>query len=155
MQNNISDSLGKVEQHENVGVCVDNSKVKNYMDYRVITATTSDQYRYIQAHTTVNEHGLLVTSDGYVGVAMGSIYGEIGSKYIVTTDTTQFKVVKVDEKSDEHTINGCYHSWNNSIIEFVIDTNLTQKSYSFGMQMGDFDYEEQFTGMIIKIEKEK
>ncbi|MEG2489416.1 hypothetical protein [Anaerorhabdus sp.] len=122
------------------------------MDYRMVTDTTSPQYALIQ---TLNNRGdgILVDSDNHVAVALGSYYGAIGSKYLITFDNgNQVKIIKADEKSDKDVINGCYHASNNSIMEFVVDTN-TMDPFIKDV-MGDFNYHQDFKGTITKIEKE-
>jgi len=147
-------SLAPSDEVVGIEVCA-YSPNKPYMDYRMITDTSSTQYQYIQAHMTVLESGLLISEDNYIGVALGSVYGEIGSKYTVTTDTGNvFKVVKIDEKSDLHTTAGCYDS-SGAILEMVIDIDKASIYHNEGIVMGDFNYVEQFNGTIIKIEIEK
>ena len=68
---------------ESVGVC-STSSTKTYEDYRMITATDSKQYKYIHNEMTVDETtGFLYDEDGFIGVAMGYQFGEIGSRYYI------------------------------------------------------------------------
>ena len=144
-------SLAPVEEFEEVEVCAYSPK-KLWMDYRMITDESSSQYWYIQEHMSVQDNGLLLSADGYIGVALGSVYGEIGNKYTVTTNTGNiFKIVKIDEKADRHTTNGCYDS-SGSMLEMVVDTNLMDENAKFH---GDYDVVSEFNGTIIKILKEK
>lgn len=125
---------------------------KPYMDYRMITDTSSIQYQYIQTHMSVSEKGLLISEDDYIGVALGSVYGAIGTKYTVTTDTgNTFKIVKIDEKSDQHTTNGCYDQ-SGAIIEMVVDTDLMDSNVKYH---GDYNVVSEFEGVIIKITQEE
>lgn len=118
----------------------------------MINDTSSTQYQYIQAHMSVLENGLLISEDDYIGVALGSIYGEIGSKYTITTDTgNTFKVVKIDEKSDQHTTDGCFDK-SGAIIEFVVNVDLMDSNAKFH---GSYNVVSEFEGTIVKIEKEK
>jgi hypothetical protein len=136
-----------------------NSQSKTYMSYQAITNTRSSQYKYIKANMTVNEKGLLVDKDGYIGVALGSYFGDIGRRYTITLDTgIILKVVKVEAKADNHTVNGCYQKWDKSVIEFVIDTKKAGNYYGRGsngyIANGNFNNIKEFKGKIIKIEEE-
>ena len=138
---------------ENVQVC-STSSVKSYMEYSKITNKSSKQWKYINASGKIKiENGYLMEGE-YIGVALGSYFGEIGTKYIFTLDTgKQIKVVKVEEKSDNDTINGCYQKYDKSVIEFVIDTHAFAKSKNGYVNNGNFNNLEQFKGNITKIER--
>ena len=139
-------------RYSEVGVCMIGSFKKTFMDYRAISPY-STQMAIINSSTVVNSDGLLTTNDGFIAVALGSTYGSLGSKYRITTDTGQvFKVIKVDEKSDAHTINGCQDS-SGAMVEFVIDIPKVRASYPRVSVNGDFNYLYQFSGNIIKIER--
>lgn len=85
---------------------------------------SSPQYKYLATETT-DKDNLRITSDGYYAVAMGSYYGKLGDKFVVTFSNGQTtKVVKVDEKADAHTVGGrgmCMAS-DGSIIEPILTT---------------------------------
>ena len=136
-----------------IEVC-SNSSAKSYMDYKMITDKSSNQYKYINESGKIEiKNGYLMENE-YIGVALGSYFGEIGSKYVFTLDTgKELKVVKVEEKADEHTINGCQHKWDSSVIEFVIDSSYFKKSSNGYVFNGNFNNVEEFKGKIIKIEK--
>ncbi len=150
----------KVYQSEDVGVCAVSSS-KTYMDYRAITAKGSRQYRFIQEEMVIDEKtGFLVDEDGFIGVALGSYYGEIGDRYYVTLDSgVVLPLVKVEEKADSDTVNGCYHLSDGSVIEFVVDTDYAKASDSFGISgngligSGNYNNFELFSGNIAKVEK--
>jgi Membrane protein involved in colicin uptake len=138
-------------RYTSVGVCSFTSSRKTYMDYRAIHPD-SLQMRIIQSSTTLQPDGLLTTDDGFIAVALGSTYGSLGSKYRITTDTGQvFKVIKVDAKSDAHTINGCQDA-SGAMIEFVIDIDMMSASYPTVSITGNFNSLYRFSGNIIKIE---
>ena len=132
---------------------------KTYMDLRMITDTTSRQYQFIHYSDVVHvdEKGYLRDDEGFYGVALGSYFGEIGSRYIFTLDTgKELKVVKVESKADEHTTNG-FIAHDGSIIEFVIDTqtqymrdHVYPNGYIFS---GNFNNNKKFRGKITKITK--
>lgn len=138
---------------ENVPVC-STSSVKSYMEYSKITNRSSKQWKYINTSGKIKiENGYLMEGE-YIGAALGSYFGEIGTKYIFTLDTgKQIKVVKVEEKSDNDTINGCYQKYDKSVIEFVIDTHAFAKSKNGYVNNGNFNNLEQFKGNITKIER--
>lgn len=142
------------EQYVNIPLHGNESSFKSYMDYKCITDSSSPQYKLIYSGSIqVCSDGLL-RSEEYIGVALGSKFGAIGDKFIVTLDNgKQFKAIKIDEKADQDTIDGCHHASDGSLIEFVIDTNLAKQSYSSAIVMGDFDYIDLFNGSIIKIER--
>ena len=120
----------------------------------MITDKSSNQYKYINESGRIEiKNGYLMENE-YIGVALGSYFGEIGSKYVFTLDTgKELKVVKVEEKADEPTINGCQHKWDSSVIEFVIDSSYFKKSSNGYVFNGNFNNVEEFKGKIIKIEK--
>lgn len=118
------------------------------MDFRTITDTTSKQYEIV--NNSYIENGLLYY-DGAICVALGSVYGEVGTIYRITLENgNQIKVIKADEKSDAHTYNGCNNS-NGSILELIVDTETMDP---FVMQMGDYNHSTLFNGNIVTIEKE-
>lgn len=131
------------------------SNVKTYMDYKAITMVGSKQYQYIQNNMTIS-NGLLYDGD-YIGVALGSWWGDIGSKWTIELDTgIILKVVKVDEKADAHTYNGCQHRNDTSVIEFVIDSNTIPNDWwgANGLVFnGNFNNNEMFNGNILRISR--
>lgn len=134
---------------ERVNCMCSSSSVKTYMDYRAITNTASKQYKHIKNHMTVGEDGLLRDEDGNIGVALGSHFGDIGSKYEVVLDTgITFNVVKIDEKADVHVNNGCQHKQDGSVIEFVIDSSKFTKSSNGYVWSGNFNNNPDFKGKI-------
>lgn len=135
------------------------SSTKTYMDYKMITNKNSSQWKYIHnsGEIRICEDGLLRTEDDFIGVALGSFFKEIGTKWIFTLDTgAELKLIKVEEKADEHTCeNGFMQKWDQSVIEFVVDTD--KMNYAIGgnglVYNGNFSNSEQFKGKIIKIEE--
>lgn len=135
------------------------SSTKTYMDYRKITSKGSTQYKYIQDYMTVDEEtGLLLDEDGFIGVALGSYYGSIGDRYYITLDSgVILPVVKIEEKANAETDNGCYHYSDNSVIEFVIDTDIAAEYFGRAgnnlIRSGNFNNDDNFKGKITKVEK--
>lgn len=118
------------------------------MDYRTITARGTKQHDIVQR--AIKENGLLYY-DRYVCIALGSYYGEIGTIYRVTLQNGNvFKAIKAEEKSDTHTVNGCYIKSNGNMIEFITDTDTIDKNVSLH---GDVSYLDVFNGPIVRMEK--
>lgn len=134
-------------QSNEIEPCSTNSQ-KTYMDYRMITSQSSNQFNFIQNHMTIKD-GYLLDEQGYIGVALGSWFGEIGTRLVFTLeDGKEIYVVKIDEKDDKHTVNGCEHSIDGSVIEFVIDTTYFPLSENGFIYNGNFDNVEWFNGEI-------
>lgn len=127
---------------EEMGVCSYNGgSFKSYMTMLALSES-SPQYQYL-ANETYDSQNLRITNDGYYAVAMGSYYGILGDKFIVTFDNgTQVPVVKVDEKSDAHTSEACYGmsmEHDGSIIEPIITTSDSEDATHPGL-LGDLQY---------------
>lgn len=144
---------------EEIGVC-SMSNVKTYMDYRMVTLRTSNQYRFLNYECTVDrETGLLYDEDGFIAVALGSIYGPIGARYYFTLDSgIVLPVVKGDEKADRDTDRtGCYHTIDGSVIEFIINDDYASRYfYSSGNGLvlnGNFNNYPLFKGSIVSVER--
>lgn len=129
---------------------------KSYMNWEAISDHSSKQYKFISAYMdTTSEDGLLrLKSDTqFIGVALGSYFGEIGSKFKFTLEEgIVLYAVKVEEKSDNHTYDGCVHTEDASIIEFVVNHKF-KDSFSEAFKAGSLHVLPQFKGMIIEIEK--
>ena len=134
------------------------TSAKTYMDYRTITNTSSVQYQFIHSNEImICEDGFLRDNEGFIGVAMGSYFGPIGSRYICHLDTGKdIKVVKVEAKDTEHTFDGFCGNTSYDIIEFVIDTKalwMQQNKWSNGyIFSGNFNNCSEFNGKIVAID---
>lgn len=131
---------------------------KTYMSYKAITNKNSEQYKYIEKYMTVNTKGFLIDEHGRIGVALGSHFGKIGSKYdIELSNGNVLRVVKIEHKSDKHTNNGCEQKWDKSVIEFVIDIRVAKQCYGVAkngyINSGNYNNVDEFKGDIIKINK--
>lgn len=135
------------------------TSAKTYMDYRAITNKASDQYKLIHSDAiTICEDGFLRDAEGFIGVAMGSKFGTIGSRYVCKLDNgKEIKVIKVEAKADQHTVNGFCGYVAYDIIEFVIDTKATwmqQNKWGNGyIFSGNFNNCDMFKGKIVSIDK--
>lgn len=130
---------------------------KAYMDYRTITCTNSNQYKLIHGDSIeIQEDGFLVDENGFVCVAMGSFFGDIGTRYVLELDNGKFlKVIKADEKADCDTDSQNIRDAAGGIIEFIIDTkadymqsNIWENGYVFS---GNFNNCEYFSGNILSV----
>lgn len=121
----------------------------------MIVDRTSQQYKLLYSGNITHSNDGLLYYEDYVCVALGSRFGNIGDKFLITLDNgKQFKVIKLDEKSNEHTVNNCHHLSDGSLIEFVIDINKAAQYYDMVITMGDFNHEDKFNGNIVKIQRE-
>ena len=133
------------------------SSAKSYMERSAITDETSEQHAFIEENMeAINGHW--VDKEGYIGVALGSWFGEIGTRWIFELDSgIKLYTVKIEHKADIHTINGCQHIVDGSVIEFVIDSETNP--YWIGsngyIANGNFNNLEHFKGNIISVRKEK
>lgn len=149
----------KTYKSEEITSCASNS-TKTYMDYRATTVRDSTQYRFIHEQLTVDDvTGFLYDKDGFIGVALGSYYGKIGDRYYFTLDSgVVLPLVKCEEKSNMDTDpTGCYHTSDNSVIEFVIDMKKAldyfgRLSNSYVLN-GNYNNYALFRGNIVKVEK--
>ena len=111
-------------QGTEMGVCGPRGGFKSFMPMTALSQS-SPQYKYL-VNNTSDVDNLRVTPDGYVAVAMGSYYGKLGDKFLITFDSgVQTKVVKVDEKANAHTSQACYGKTmasDGSVIEPIIST---------------------------------
>lgn len=143
---------------QSVELC-SSSSTKTYMDYKLIDDKTSRQYQYIKKYMTVDEEtGMLLDEQGFIGAALGSHFGEIGTRYYFTLESgIVLPIVKVEEKSDNDTVKGCYHASDKSVIEFVIDTKIAKKFFKGKdknvIKTGNFNDDENFAGKILSVEK--
>lgn len=149
--NKVDNAKTIVHEKENpiwkeVELCNYDNSVKNYMDYRTITDIDSKQYQIV--NDAKNFNGLLYYN-GAICVALGSIYGDVGTIYKITLESgRELLIIKADEKSDRHTINGCNNT-NGSILELIVNTDSMDETVKI---MGDYDYSELLHGKIVKME---
>lgn len=143
---------------EEINVCNDSS-AKTYMDYRMTTVRSSKQYQFIHSSLSVDKKtGFLYDKDGFIAVALGSYYGQIGDRYYFTLDSgIVLPLVKAEEKADVDTDgSGCYHLVDSSVIEFVIDTDYALDYFYHGNGLvlnGNYNNYSLFNGKIKKVEK--
>lgn len=139
-----------------IGAC-NTSSTKTYEDYRMITAPDSRQYWHIRNHMTVDEEtGFLYDEDGFIGVALGYLFGEIGTRYYIVLDTgIIIPVVKIDAKASVDASDGCSANLNASVIEFVIDSDRAADYFGANngyASYGNFNNYEYLNGNIVDFE---
>lgn len=143
-----------LHQYISLPVC-SSSTAKSYMDWTK-TSATSRQGKFMREHMTVKD-GLLYDNEGFIGVALGSYFGEVGDRFIFTLSTgIILYLIKVEEKSDWHTVDGCKHTQDGSVIEFVIDIPTNKFPYFSNQYIANGNYNnlEQFKGSIVSVKKE-
>lgn len=146
--------------YTSLGVPAINSSFKTYMDYRTITNKLSPQYNFIKTWGWSDNNGFmrangerdLGVTDDYYMIALGSYYGtEIGTKYKITTDTGNvFYGVLCDQKDDAHTNSTHQYSFNNDVVEFIVDTRMLISTVK---RMGSANVYMPLNGNIASIEK--
>ena len=144
---------------EEIDVCSTNT-AKTYMDYRMTTVVSSRQYQFLNYKCTVDKNtGFLYDEAGFIAVALGSHYGEIGDRFYFTLDSgVVLPLVKGEEKADEDTdYTGCYHTLDGSVIEFVIDSDYARGYFSTNSNGyvldGNYNNYSLFRGSISKVER--
>lgn len=108
---------------------------KSYMDARLITDYTSEQY-LLKSEYILNENGIY-TINGRYACALGSFYTNcIGTKFDIVMESGEIiPCILADTKSDEHTDKlAQYTISNDSVVEFVVDetTLIPQISNEWG-----------------------
>lgn len=148
-----------VEESANIPVdlpSASNNSFKSYMDYRMITDTSSCQWK-LQQNAYTDENGLRKIDEFYC-VALGSGISDIlGKKYLITLDSgVQVKVIAAEQKSDRHTdpTNKYIERGDGSIniVEFIVQTESMPDIVRI---MGDVSYMpgDLFFGNIIEMEE--
>ena len=132
---------------------------KTYMDYRSIKNTSSEQWRLLQT-MDICDDGFIRDSDGYVAVALGSYFGDIGSRWIFYLDGGKIlPVVKVDQKQDKHTCKDNIYGLDNwDIIEFIVDSSKMPKFPNGYVYGGNFNNNPDVSGEVmgwVEVESER
>ena len=145
-------------KREDAEVC-GTSEGKTYEDYRMITDETSLQYQLIQESLKVDpKTGFLYDKDGFLAVALGYRFGDIGTRYYITLDTgIILPVINTDEKAPKDASNGCEVDINGTVIEFVVDADAAREAFGtitndFVLD-GNYNNSDYFKGSIVRIEK--
>lgn len=146
--------------YTDLGVPKIDSSFKTYMDYRTITNIHSPQFKYIKNFGWSDYDGFMRANgekdlgiqDNYYMIALGSYYGtEIGTKYRITTDTGRiFYGILCDQKDDRDTNITHQYSYNNDVVEFIVDTQRLDNNVK---RMGSANVYMPLNGKIARIER--
>ena len=130
------------------------AKSKTYMDYRMITNTSSNQWALLQT-MNICEDGFIRDDDGFIAAALGSYFGPIGSRYVFTLEGgKELKIIKADQKQDRHTCEDNIFGLDNwDIIEFVVDSSKMPKWANGYVYGGNFNNIPEYDGDVISWEK--
>lgn len=124
---------------------------KSFMDYRTITDTSSRQWKFTRGGYLIDG---VIHYDGYTCAALGSRFGKVGDRLIFTMSTgRKLLIIKAEQKQDKDTINGAgWTGKDGSVIELIVDSSQAPEK---AVQMGDFNYVDEYYGKIIKVERLK
>lgn len=117
------------------GVC--DSAKRTYMDYRLVTATNTNNYRVLNSNDSYTDSNTGIRmNDNQICVAVGSYYGLPGDYIdIVLEDGTVIEAIVADGKADEDTDpTNRYQKYDGSVVELVVDTNVYNPSNSTYLQ---------------------
>lgn len=152
---NIEDKENEIKTEEVWLKNTNGSHIKPYMDYNMITDKSSKQYKFIHRDDVKeDDRGFLMQDEEWYCVALGSYFGKIGSKYIITLDNgNEVKVVKSEAKSDKHTDEDNYLSFGGHIVEFLINTDSCWMHDNDIIYNGSLNVYDKLEGSIVSIEK--
>lgn len=133
-----------------------NCSAKTYADWHCITDTKSRQWELLHhSNIQICADGMLRDNEGYICAALGSYFGEVGSRWIFFLENgNQIPVVKCDEKADVHTLDTQHTiGVNQDIIEFYIDVSTHStlgnvKDNGF-VYWGNFNNCNEYVGNVI------
>ena len=149
----------KEYKSEDISLCSAND-AKTYMDYRMTTVVSSNQYQFLNYECTVDKKtGFLYDEEGFIAVALGSYFGKIGDRFYFTLDSgIVLPLVKGEEKDDGDTDGtNCYHTIDGSVIEFVIHDEYAADYFGANgngyVLNGNYNNYPLFEGSIVKVER--
>lgn len=126
-----------------------------YMDYRALTDTASRQWE-LQQMAWTDSDGFRRIGDDYC-VALGTVYGEIGDRFIITTDEgNTYTAIMSDAKGSDAVFYDDIHSWYHyagngcNVVEFVVQTEYLPSAVTISGSCGAVDY---LSGNIVSIER--
>lgn len=87
-------------------------------------------------------------------MAIGSYYGTIGDRFIVTTSTNnKIKIIVLDQKASRHTIDNAI-SKSGSMLEILICKERAAKYHRYAVCVrGNMSYVDGLSGKVTKIVK--
>ena len=149
----------KEYKSEEISLCSAND-AKTYMDYRMTTVVSSNQYQFLNYECTVDKKtGFLYDEEGFIAVALGSYFGKIGDRFYFTLDSgIVLPLVKGEEKDDGDTDGTtCHHTIDGSVIEFVIHDEYAADYFGANgngyVLNGNYNNYPLFEGSIVKVER--
>lgn len=126
-----------------------------FMDYRALTDTTSKQWE-LQQYAWTDSDGFRRINNDYC-VALGTVYGEIGDRFIITTDEgNTYTAIMSDVKGTDAVFYDDIHSWYHyagngcNVVEFVVQTEYLPSAVTISGSCGAVDY---LSGNIVNIER--
>ena len=131
------------------------SSAKPYESYRAITDPSSKQYRFqMQPNVREDSRGFLMEDGTWYCVAMGTYFGDIGTKYIITLSSGRtINVVKGDNKADCDTDADNYLAQGGHIIEFMINPNAYYTIANGVISRGNLNILPELNGSITSIQR--
>lgn len=94
----------------------------------------------------IGNDGLLRDEDGFVAAALGSAFGEVGSRWLFLLRQTDgyklLRIVKADDKGAYTDETGTYGSICGEVIEFIVaEENMPHESngYAYGGNLDKYD----------------
>lgn len=126
-----------------------NNSIKSYMGYKCITIKSSDQYKLQQSSAYTDDYGLRLVNGRYC-IAVGSYYTTKIGQYIdiELENGNIIPAILADCKADIHTDYSNRMNHNGSVIEFIVDTDLLDKT---AKRMGDISYINEWNSKVINI----
>ena len=126
-----------------------NNTIKSYMDYRFISAKSSDQYRLQKSLGYTGNYGIRMVGERYC-VAVGSYYTTTIGQYIdiELENGNVIQGILADCKDDAHTDETNRINPNGSVVEFVVDTDVLDHTAKI---MGDISYVNNWNSKIVNI----
>ncbi len=153
---NIPETQIVIADKQNIRIETQAVKAAYYSDFMVwepytaITAKNTPNYKITRA-ATYDRYGLLIYDNCYL-VALGSGWGDVGDKFIITlSNGNSFIAMIADEKANKDTdVTNRYCKSNGSILEFVINPYVLDKRIK---KSGTVSSIPEFNGQIISIKK--
>jgi len=151
-----SESDSGQDDFESLAIPSGETDCYGFMDYRTLTDTSSKQWELQQSAWT-DWQGFRRIGNDYC-VALGTYYGEIGDRFIVTTDKgNSYSVIMSDAKGYDAVSYDGYKSWYHvcgdgrlNVVEFICDTDCLDSS---AWTMGDCGVLDNIGGNVVSIER--
>jgi len=126
-----------------------------FMDFRALTNTASKQWE-LQQNAWTDSDGFRRIGDDYC-VALGTVYGEIGDRFIIITDEENtYTAIMSDVKGTDAVFYDGVHSWYHyagngcNVVEFIVQTEYLPSAVTISGSCGAVDY---LSGNIVSIER--